>query len=586
MNLRAVFALAAALCAATATTTAGAWQEAHQTGDDVKVRIEADGVASVRDLVRWRVVHGPVKSIDLVNVDAAATLDPDVTITAEDGRALTGHLVRADERTVRVLVDQPRALMRGTFTFEAQWRVDLVATHALTYDGANWRLGWSAPVASDGVDASRTVFDLPGAPEEPRPVFADTGAVDDTAVATVQRDGSRDSLELVRPHVARGESASWTVRIDPRALSAIADPALRPLRAAPPPEGDRVHEVSFALLVGALALAFGLAIAHKTSSFAALGAARGATVRGLLPLPTVARVVVGACAFGGAAGLEVLDHPVEASLLIALAALAAALRAPKVRPSARGPGNWLALRPEEAFATSGVSPHWMDAGGVAGRVAMALLVALACALAVAARRSAPEGSWLVALDAMALVPLFVTGRAVQLPPSDGSAAPWLKRAFDRLRQLRVVRAVPWARIAVDRSTVDELRLLVLPRVAMPGMAGIEVGLGWVDTPVGWIGSPEVLVRVLEGSPAAARLAQVAPAGDAGRTLPGRRPDERVLRVLPRARTPVGAVSLVGALADALTDRRSQPAPGAWTAADRRVFVPAKPAAPRRAHAAA
>src|SRR5258708_21714249 len=234
MNLRASLALAAALVATTIAATASAWQEAHEAGDDVRIRVEADGTATVRDLVRWRVVRGPVKSIDLVHVDPAAILEPDVAFVADDGRPLTGHLVRADERTVRILVDQPRSLMRGTFTFEARWHLNLVAIHALAFDGSSWRLSWSAPVASEGIEAPRTLFDLPAAPEEPCAILADTGAVDDTAVATVERGGGRDTLGLLRPHVARGEAASRTGRGDPRPLASVAPPTA-PAAPAPPP---------------------------------------------------------------------------------------------------------------------------------------------------------------------------------------------------------------------------------------------------------------------------------------------------------------------------------------------------------------
>lgn len=567
MDLRAFIALAAALCAVTTTSRAGAWQEAHQSGDDALVRIESNGVASVRHLVRWRVVRGPVKSIDLVNVDPAAILEPDVAITSEDGHAFSGHLARADDKSIRVLVDQPKALMRGTFVFQVQWRIDLAATHALSYDGATWRLTWSAPVASDGLDAARTVFDLPGAPDEPRPILADTGAVDETAVATVRHDGPRDVLEIVRPHVARGESASYTVRIDPRALPGMSDPALRPVRPPPPPEADRVHEAALALWLGGLALGFGLLIAHKHFAFAREAAARGAICRGLVPLPRAARATLAGLAFAGGVALEVAELPLAGAALIAVATLAAALGKPIAGPAVRGPGRWLALRPDDAFPASSVARHWLDFDATAGRVAIAACAALTVALAIVSRRFAPEGPWLVSLDAMALVPVFVTGRIAQLPPDgDRSAVPWLKPSFDRLRAFDALRAVPWGRVTVDGARVDELRLLVLPRAAMPGVAGIELGLAWSSTPVGWTGSPEVLVRVLDGSAAAARLARVGPLGD---MLPGRRPDERVLRAVPRRGTPSGAVTLARAFAEALTDRRTEPGARTWTAPERR-----------------
>jgi hypothetical protein len=585
MPLRACLAIVAALVVATLTTPARAWQEAHESGDDLRVRIEPNGTATVHDLVRWRVVRGPVKSIDLVNVDATAVLDPDVTITPEDGHPLSGHLVRADERTVRVLVDQPRALMRGTFTFEASWHIDLMATHALSFDGANWRLKWSAPIASDGIDTSRTVFDLLGASAEPRPIFADTGAVDESAVATIQHDGGRDLLELVRPHVARGESASWVIRIDPHALAGVTDPTLRAATAPPPPEADRVHAVAWVLALVALAGGFGLLASQKSAAYAELCAPQRARVRGLLPLPTTWRTAVGSAAFAGAAAMQFSGRPHEGALLAAVAAVAAALRAPTQAGAPRGPGRWLALRPEEAFANGSSPRHWMDIDAPAGRVALALAGVLTFALAAIARRFDPEAPWFIALDSAALLPLFVTGRAAQLPPSDRSAAPWLKRVFDGLRGIAALRAVPWGRVTLDGSRVDELRILALPRAAMPGVAGIEVGLAWDGTPVGWSGSPEVLVRVLDGSPAAARLAQ---AGPLGRVLPGRRPDERVLRAVPRRRTPVGAASLVAAFAEVMTDRRSAEAEaGAWTAPERRRAETQRRAdAATRTHAAA
>jgi hypothetical protein len=161
-------------------------------------------------------------------------------------------------------------------------------------------------------------------------------------------------------------------------------------------------------------------------------------------------------------------------------------------------------------------------------------------LALAARSLGPEAPWLVVLDAVALVPLFATGLAVQLPPHGGrSAALWMARAFGRLRVATELRASPWGRVAESteassaREAVDELRLLVLPRAAMPGVVGLEIGLSWSSTPVGWTATPEVLARVLDGTPAAAKLTREVRAGRIG---PGRRSDERVAVMLPRAPT--------------------------------------------------
>ena len=66
--------------------------------------------------------------------------------------------------------------------------------------------------------------------------------------------------------------------------------------------------------------------------------------------------------------------------------------------------------------------------------------------------------------------------------------------------------------------------------------------------------------MIEGSPAAAKLARQVPEA---RPVTGRRPDERVVRMLPSAPTRSAAVALVRALGDALTDRRV--AVTAWSA---------------------
>jgi len=572
MALRRALALAVALVALLVSRRASAWQEAHQTGDDVHVRVDEAGVAQVEHRIAWHVVRGPLKSIDLVSIDPGVVLEPDVPIAAEDGRSLLAHAARRDDRTVRITVDEPRALMRGTFTFEVRWKVDLVATRALSRDGATWRLAWAAPVATDGFDASRTTLDLPAAPDAPAPIVADTGAVDEGAVASVRREPGRDVLELVRPHVARGEAPLWTVRLDPRALPAVVAPRLRsPSDSAAPPEPDRVRETSLAVGLGALALLVALLVARKDRVFSARCQAAGAVARGLLPLPAAGRAALAGVSLAAAVGLELAGHPTLGALLVALATLSAALRAPAAKLPPRGPGRWLALRPEEAFAP--LPPAWTAD-------ALAVVVGVACVAGAGAALRGLDASapWLVALDAVALVPLLVTGRASQRPPAGiRASAPWLARAFRALRATGALRVSPWARVPLEASAPDELRLLVVPRVAMPGVVGIEVGLAWSASPVGWVASPELLARVLDGSAAAAKLARDLPGS---RTVTGRRPDERVVRLLPRAPSHASAVALARGLAAALTDRRAAAADSPWTAADRRVArAPATPAAP-------
>jgi hypothetical protein len=577
MDLRWSVATAAALGTLTATVRANAWQEAHQVGGDVQIHVDPDGQASLREAVRWHVVRGPVHWIDLDNVDVAAVLDPIVAISAEDGRALTGHLDRRDDRGVRVTVDDPKSLMRGDFTFDVRWRVDWVKSAAIVRDGAAWRIAWASPLASDGLDLVRTTLDLPAAREAPVVILGDTGAIDDSALATLRREPARDVLEIVRPHVGRGESIAWTVRIDPGALPAVADPRLRPAPPPPPPEPDRVREVSsFAALV-ALAVAFGLLVAAKARAFASACAGRGVRARSLTSVPDGIRAIAAGLGLATGVGIQIFRDPTSGSLLVALAILAAASRPPRPRLPARGPGRWLALRPDEAFSSPEQAPgHWLDTGTRTGRRAAWLTTMLVAAVAFGSRRLGAQAPWIVLLDATALVPLFATGRASDLFPEGArSAAPWLAPLFARLRTVASLRVAPWARVVVGGSRVDELRLLVLPRAVMPGVVGIEIGRAWSTTPSGWAGTPEVLVRVLEGTSAAAKLAQVLPRA---RSLPGRRGDERVVRLRPRAGTRASTFALTRGLAEAFTDRRAAAPAKAWDGPTERRMARPVPAA--------
>jgi hypothetical protein len=567
MHRRVPAALACALLCTglLARPAAAAWQEAHLAGDDVQLHIEPTGFATVEHSVRWHVNHGPLKSIDLGNVDGSAVVEPIVTIRSDDGKSLTGHVSRPDRNTVRVVVDDPRATLRGTFTFVIRWRIDLVAAGAFVRDGATWRLRIVQPVAVEGLDGARTVVDLPAAPDPPQPIRADTGTVDEGTLATVRRGPDRDVLELVRPHVARGEAVEWTLRVDPRALSAV--PMQPPSMSEDPRtsrDPDRIGGSALVVLSGALGLAFGALVRRKGSALGA-GSARRAPAGALLPVPLALRSVVGGAALAIGVALHASDELAAGGVCIAIAILAASTRPLAARAVARGPGSWLVVRPADAFARSAPPGDWLDPGTASGRVTALLAILGVIILAGASRRFAPDGPWLVGMDAFALVPLFGTRVGPTRLPGAREAAPWLARGYRRLCDLDGVRVAPWARVALDGS-IDELRLLVLPRSAMPGLIGIEMGLAGYSHPVGWATGPEILVRVLESSHACTKLIESLPAT---RILPGRRPDERVARVVPRRPSSRASVSLVAELAKLLTDRRVSNPTLPWHGGDRR-----------------
>jgi hypothetical protein len=264
--------------------------------------------------------------------------------------------------------------------------------------------------------------------------------------------------------------------------------------------------------------------------------------------------------------LEASGETSIAAVFVVVALLAATSRPSRVTPRARAAGRWLVLRPAEAFAAPAPERDVFDVGTVPGLLtalgSIAALVTLACLLRSA---NVPDAAWLVAIDGAALVPLFVTGRPDQIGAHRPAAARWLARAFAELRRVERLRASPWARLATDGS-VEELRLWIVPLAPAPGLVGIELGLAWNATPVGWSPGPELLVRVLEGSAAGSILAKAAP-----RVRPaiGRRREERVLRFTPSSPTRRAALALTRTLASVLADRRAYPPKVAWAGRERR-----------------
>jgi hypothetical protein len=87
---------------------------------------------------------------------------------------------------------------------------------------------------------------------------------------------------------------------------------------------------------------------------------------------------------------------------------------------------------------------------------------------------------------------------------------------------------------------------------MPGLVGIEVGLAWPSDPTSYVATPAVIVRVHESTAAWVRMTSLAPFA---RSVPGRKPEERVYRFVPRIPTREGTFALVRRLGQELVDRR-------------------------------
>jgi hypothetical protein len=549
--------------AAFASPAAAYYEESHVTGDEVRLSVDTGGSARVEHLVSWHLVAGQYHFFDLTPGGAAPMApEPSASVTGEDGKVYSATLVPREGNVLRVVFEEPKGLRHGRYKIRFAYREDWAAAHAFSRDGAMWRLTWSTPSFSDGYDSAKAIFDLPPSVDEPKVVESD---VDLGILSTVRRAEDKDELELVKPHVARHEVVNWTIRVAPRAFPGVRDPALRPPPARPPAVAPRATS-PLVFVLGALVLGLGYAaLARKKGArFEQACRAQGVSALGFVPrLRLDLRCAVAGACLGGGILLETERAPTAGAVGIAVAMLLVALRPGNARIPARGPGRWLAIRASEAFPK--VPGDAFDPATLRGAVvALGVFVTLG-GVGWGLSHVAPHAPFLVALDSLALLPLVATGRRSQLAPSVRSHASWLQSLFVRLAKNKTLRVAPWARVPTGSAEPDEVRLLAVPRAAMPGLVGIEVGLAFWRAATCYGSTPEVLVRVHESTAASARMITLArfvcP-------VPGRLPEERVYRLLPRLPTRDGTLRLVERLGRELEDRRFKALP--WEQEERRL----------------
>ncbi len=537
------------------------WEEVHQTSDDVRLTVGADGIATVQHHLRFRVVAGRFKSFDFAGVDTRAELSAETNVLVEKGGEIAGHVIvnPKTEGAVKITFDEPRGLGRGVYLLDVKYKIDLVATKMLVRDGAMWRLAWTAPPSPEGHDGARVIFELPSAPTEPRLASPEQAA---TTLATVRRESDKDELELVRAHVPRGEAVTWSARVDPKAFPRVTNPELRPPVAAVTAAVPVPNHVPLVLVaVGLAVLAGALAIALRTKQAIVAAACALASVRErpLVPIPYgLGPFAYGAVTSGALAAL-LWGTPAHGAALVVLAMALAAHRSPSLIARPRGPGRWQPIADEDVLVARprprAPGDH-LDIGARLGKLtALGVMIVLGVAAFVLRTRVA-GAAVAIPLASAALVPLFATGTRAQLPRAPAElAARVLAPARDllaRLVDLTHVDVKCVARFREGSSTYDEVRLVCSPADRIPGLRTIELALATLE-PGAPAALPEVLVRFDDRSEAAWKIAQIAPGI---RVVPGRAADEKVLRLSPRLPTPAGAARLLARLAGDLEGRRA------------------------------
>jgi hypothetical protein len=570
---------------------ARAWVETAVESDVATVDVARDGNATVRHELLLRIRGGPLRQYALEGVDTDAEPLPDATVTTvasgSDAAPIPLRLERLDDSSLRIEVDHPKGLRRGTYLFAFGYRTKFLARDLLTSRGGGWvELRWVGPRFVDGIDSLRVVFRLPRGPEAPfvPEVDAEANVPADEAFAglflsNLRRAGAVDELDVVRPHAAKGEPVVWRAMLSSQSFDAFAAAPTRLPAAAP--VSPRQPAWAFALAGAfALALAYALLVTLKARAHAAACALRHAQPRPLVPLPLALRATAAGTLLATAAGTAWLaERPMAAALAFALSVAFAAHRPPRPLPRLRAPGHWLPLQREEAFGRprARLPGRWLDATALPG-AATALLVfsALGVAAVLLWARSV-DAALLVWMAMGSLVPIFATAGRWSLPP-DAAEAPrrllsWLA---GRLDKDSLVRVTAWGRIPDGASAPDELRLLVLPRRAQHGLLGIEVALEYGFGAAGPVAMPCVLVRAAEGSASHAALPREVV------WTRGRKPEERVALLRPEPGTRRACLALLRELLRALTGPAYHKRPAKSAGSGSSIAKPASVASPAHA----
>jgi hypothetical protein len=555
-----------------------AWVETHVIADDIRVDIERSGSAVIDHAITMRVQGGPLRSFDLATADAEVTPLGDSTVISAQTEGLLGiaiplGITARPDGALRVNIESPRGISRGIFLFHVRYRKNLLAGDSIRREGAMLRIRFAGPAWQEGLDNARCTFSLPSGPTEPRPPNLDgrkddrDGVEEDDGgmfISQVKRAQDHDEVELIRPHVARGEVVAWTIRADPRALGEINDPRLRPPASQPSPKIVPTEErAAYAGGAGLLVLLFSIATGCKARQVKR-HASTIAKPRPLIPLGATLRTLLAGPVLAAGVALQLhSDDPWRGTLVVLLAMALTWYLPPRWNRQPRGPGRWLPVADAEAFARAPAPKDaWLDASTRGGFALFFLLLSAAGAVVYFVSRASGYAAYVIAFDTAVIFPLFGTGRRSELPghPIFGPGRA-LARIAAKLRKIPNTRAIAWGRLPLGSDQFDELRLLCTPKLPLRGLAGIEVGMVSAGGIGGAILFPEVLVRVIDGSPAhEAFLARM----PGSRWVRGRRADERVTSLRPRLPTVAMTTALVTRLlaqATEVTQRASRVAEG-------------------------
>ncbi|MEY4549090.1 MAG: hypothetical protein RL685_5285 [Pseudomonadota bacterium] len=548
------------------------------------LELETDGSARIRQQLHLETASGALQTLEVSGIAADAQLSPEAhALRTDHGAAATAasplDLILQDGRAT---LTPPQVLRGKSFTVEFGYELLLTEHGALRLlsDGQHAELVWVGSIFEEAPDSATLVVRAIAATQPPKAADPSTervlagGANSGIVLSTLRRSAETDELEVVL-RLSRGEAPRWRILLDRNVLeattappvveeSALASVDLDGIWPEPEHRTPRVPLTHVLPWVLAAALGYALLVTAKSRAVRRAAALRDCQVLALVRMSANQRAAAcGLLLAAASVAVLWLDSPPLGALTLLVALALASYRPATFETRLRGPGQWqpldaAALEPVPAPALPGA---WLDVGRAPGAVLLLTLLAGVSTLALRVFERSPYHGACLLLASVALLPVFCTGRAAELPaPPLAESRRFLRRALRRLAGKGELVAQPLGRSCTGASELDELRLAIHPTRALEGLIGIELAIELQPSLAGQSSSPVVIVRAAEGS-----LCQRALPRQLSWTR-GRSAEERAALVRPKLPSVALAVALVRELSAAASEppanerseRRRQP----------------------------
>lgn len=551
------------------------------------VELEPDGSARVRHQLH---VESPNDSWDTLVVGGIAPdaqLSPDAHAQRADhgGSAARPTPLDLILQSGRATLAPPEPQHGKSFTVEFGYGLQLTEHGGLRVlpDGQHAELIWVGPRFEEPPDSATLIVRTSAAPQPPKALdpnserLLGSGASSPIVLSTLRRSAERDELEVVS-RVEREQVPRWRILLDRNVLEqappeAAADEStsdgvdLDGIWPAPERSAPRAPLPLVLPWVLLAASAYALLVAAKARAVRGAAALRGAQVLPLLRLSEHGRAAASGLLLCAASVAALwLDAPLLAALTLLLVLALGCYRPALFEPQLRGPGQWQPLEPSALAPVPepALPGAWLDVGRAPGAVLLAGLLTALSALALRIFERSPYYGACLLLAGVALLPVFCTGRAAELPAQPlAESRRFLRRVLRRLGRRPELVVQVLGRSCTGLSELDELRLAIHPSRGLEGLIGMELALELQPSIAGQIASPVVIVRAAEGS-----LCQ--------RSLPrqlswtrGRSAEERAALVRPKLPSVALSVELLRELSAAASEPESNPSSERRRAATRR-----------------